>query len=128
MKESFDEFFDKYYDRFMWTDSLNNQHVFCAIEHHVLIGLARAILNEVYKDINVFDEIIKIPEGGLNINDIVLDYAIPAKCLVTEPTDEWDGAYLGTSSRYIVGIYQAGKYTFPEPIHSQILNMVEPEV
>lgn len=45
----------------MWTDSLNNEHVFCTIDHEVLIELARAILNTIYKDSGCFQKTYKDP-------------------------------------------------------------------
>ena len=109
----------------MWTDSLNNEHVFCTIDHEVLIELARAILNTIYKDSGCFQKLIKIPDGGLNINDIILDYAIPASCVVTNLTSDWEDSYLGILSYYIVDLYQSSDYRFSEPMHSKILNLVE---
>lgn len=123
MKENWNNFIDRKYDRFMWTDSLNNEHVFCTIDHEVLIELARAILNKIYKDNVCFQQLIKIPDGGLNINDIILDYAIPAACVVTDLTSDWEDSYLGIPSYYIVDLYQSSEYRFSEPMHSQILNL-----
>ena len=128
MKENWNDFIDRKYDRFMWTDSLNNEHVFCAIDHEVLIELARAILNTIYKDSGCFQKLIKIPDGGLNINDMILDYAIPAACVVTNLASDWEDSYLGIPSYYIVDLYQSSEYRFSEPLHSQILNLVQSKI
>jgi len=126
MKESWDDFIDKKYSSFMWTDSLNDEHVFCTIDHDVLIELARAILNNIYKNPYIFQELIKVPDGGLNINDMILDYVIPAACVVTDLTSDWEDSYLGIPGYYIVELYKSSKYKFSEPIHSQILSLIKP--
>jgi hypothetical protein len=84
--------------------------------------LARQILNKIYLDPLYLNAIEPIPNGH-DINGVLYTHAVPGNTIVTQPTEEWKDAYIGIPGFYVLGIYQAGKHIFPEPIHSLILQM-----
>ena len=122
VNETFDSVVERRYGHFMWTDSLHGKHLFCDVDHHSLCMLARQILNKIYLDPLYINAIESIPNGH-DINDVRYTHAVPGSTIVTQPTEEWKDAYIGIPGFYVLGIYQAGKHIFPEPIHSLILQM-----